>query len=122
TESGLRLTANNTPVRSGLLAFPISDAVSPAALPPGILSGAGFPITVGGAFGVAFSVFSNIAGVAVDDDGSVYFQQVDLVQFTGANIVKVQSVDSATNQDRSLATNGFLPIITSLNPLNGDYG
>src|SRR6185369_9987797 len=73
TESGLRLTANNTPVRSGLLAFPISDAVSPAALPPGILSGAGFPITVGGAFGVAFSVFSNIAGVAVDDDGSVYF-------------------------------------------------
>src|SRR6185436_8034187 len=118
---GLRLTTNGTLVRSGLLAFPISDAVSPAALPPGVLSGAGFPVTVGGAFGVAFSQFGNTAGVAVDDDGSAYFQQVDLVQFTGANIVKVQSVDTATNQDRSLATSGFLTI-TTLNPTGGQYG
>ena len=43
---------------------------------------------VGGSFGVAFSAFSNVAGVAVDDDG-IYFQQVDLIQRTGANIVKV---------------------------------
>lgn len=57
-----------------------------AAAPPGRLSANPFPVTVGGSFGLAFSVFSNLAGVAVDDDGSVYFQQVDLTQFTGGNI------------------------------------
>jgi hypothetical protein len=62
-----------------------------------------------------------VAGVAVDDDGSAYFQQVDLVGFTGANIVKVKSLDTATNQDRSLATSGFLTI-TTLNPAGGLYG
>ncbi|HXI91470.1 MAG TPA: hypothetical protein VNO24_15750, partial [Blastocatellia bacterium] len=121
SEGGLRLTANNTLVRSGVLAFPISDLVSPAAAPPGVISGAGFPVTVGGAFGVAFSVFANVAGVAVDDDGSVYFQNVDLIQFTGANIVKITSQDDVAWQDRSLATNGF-PTITTLTPTNGNYG
>ncbi len=119
TESGFRLSTNNTLVRSGVLAFPIADVASPATLPPGILSPAGFPVTVGGAFGVAFSVFSNLAGLAVDDDGSVYFQQVDLVQFTGGNIVKI--TDTGSNQDRSLAVSGFLTI-TTLNPTNGQYG
>src|SRR6185295_15649991 len=89
---GLRLTSSGTLVRSGLLAFPISDAVSPAAGGV-ILSGAGFPVTVGGAFAVAFSQFGNTAGCAVDDDGSVYFQRLDLIQFTGANIVKVLSLE-----------------------------
>ncbi|HKP13894.1 MAG TPA: hypothetical protein VJZ91_17360, partial [Blastocatellia bacterium] len=121
SESGLRLNANGTLVRSGVLAFPISDAVSPATAPPGVITAAGFPVTVGGAFGVAFSQFSNIAGVAVDDDGSVYFQQVDLVQFSGANIVKIASMDSATNQDRSLAVSAF-PTFTTLNPAGGQYG
>jgi hypothetical protein len=120
TESGLRLAANNILVRSGLLAFPIADLVSPA---PGgaILSSAGFPVTIGGAFGVAFSVFSNVAGCAVDDDGSVYFQQVDLIQFTGANVVKVRSVDSPVWQDRSLAVSGIITL-TTLNPAGGVYG
>src|SRR5690242_15789837 len=120
SESGLRLNANGTLVRSGVLAFPVADFVSPAAAPPGVITNAGFPVTVGGAFGVVFSQYSNIAGVAVDDDGSVYFQQVDLVQFSGANIVKISSMDSATNQDRSLATSGF-PTFTTLNPTNGLY-
>jgi hypothetical protein len=117
--SGLRLTANNQVVRSGILAFPVADVVSPAAAPPGVQSAAGFPVTVGGTFGVAFSVFSNLAGVTVDDDGNAYFQQVDLVQFTGANIVKI--TDTGANQDRSPATNGFLTI-TTLFPANGNYG
>ncbi|HSB08447.1 MAG TPA: hypothetical protein VLM38_02965, partial [Blastocatellia bacterium] len=119
TESGLNLAANNTPVRSGLLAFPVSDVVSPAKAGI-ILTDTGFPVTVGAAFGVAFSVFSNIAGCAVDDDGSVYFQQVDLVQFTGANIVKAASKDDTAWQDRSLATSGF-GTLTTLNPTNGLY-
>src|SRR6185295_16356258 len=117
TESGLRLAANNVPVRSGLLAFPVSDAVSPAVNAPGNVTGLGFPVTVGAAFGVAFSTFSNIAGCAVDDDGSVYFQQVDLIQFTGANIVKVASKDDLAWQDRSLATSGF----DTLTALTGSY-
>src|SRR5262245_56273353 len=64
TGSGMRLLANNQLVRSGILAFPVADVVSPAAAPPGIQSAAGYPVTVGGTFGVAFSVFSNLAGVA----------------------------------------------------------
>ncbi len=119
TGGGLRLSSSNQLVRSGVLAFPIADMVSPAAAPPGVLSAAGFPVTVGGGFGVAFSVFSNLAGCAVDDDGNVYFQQVDLQQFTGANIVKITRFGS--NQDRAMATNGFLTI-TTLNPATGVYG
>ena len=119
TGSGFRLTANNTIVRSGVLAFPVADVVSLPATPPGIQSPAAFPVQVGGAFGVAFSVFSNLAGVAVDDDGSIYFQQVDLTQFTGGNIVKI--TDTGANQDRSAATNGFITIST-LNPAGGQYG
>jgi hypothetical protein len=126
--------ANNTLVRSGVLAFPISDAVTPGpALAPGRLSSNPFPVTVGGSFGVAFSVFSNLAGIAIDDDGSAYFQQIDLTQFTGGNIVKITGKDgpgtapftcpgaSCPNQDRSPATNGFLQIST-LVPSNGQYG
>ncbi|HMG35363.1 MAG TPA: hypothetical protein VKM94_15595 [Blastocatellia bacterium] len=116
---GLRLSTGNQIVRSGLLAFPISDAPSPPAVSP-IISDTGFPITVGAAFGIAFSVFSNVAGCAVDDDGSVYFQNVDLIGLGGANIVKVQSLDTPTNQDRSLATATF-QLITNLNPPNRRY-
>lgn len=119
TGGGLRLSSNNIVVRSGLLAFPVADIVSGAPAPPGIVSPVGFPVQVGGSFGVAFSVFSNIAGVAVDDDGNVYFQQVDLVGFTGGNIVKI--TDIGANQDRSLAVNGILTL-TTLNPGNGNYG
>ncbi len=120
TGGGLRLATNNMLVKSGVLAFPVADIVSPPAAPPGIQSPAGFPVMVGGSFGVAFSVFANLAGVAVDDDGSVYFQQVDLMsQFTGGNIVKITDVGS--NQDRSSATSGIITL-TTLNPVNGIYG
>jgi hypothetical protein len=93
---GFRLLANNTLVRSGVLAFPVSDGINPAApAPPQRISPANYPVTVGGPFAVAFSAFDNIAGCAVDDDGNLYFQQVDLIGITGANIVKVTSIDSA---------------------------
>jgi hypothetical protein len=121
TGSGLRLASNNIVVRGGLIAFPIADLVSPAPAPPAVQSPLGFPITVGGAFGVAFTVFAPFGGLAVDDDGSVYFGQADLIQRTGANIVKVASLDSSTHQDRSLAVSGILTI-TTLNPAGGLYG
>jgi hypothetical protein len=124
TSGGFRLTSNNQVVQSGLLAFPIADVISPASAPPAIQSKVGFPVTVGGSFGVIFSVFANVAGLAVDDDGSVYFQQVDLLNFTGGNIVKIASADqpgAGGNQDRSLAVSG-IGTLTTLNPINGNYG
>ncbi|MCL5994954.1 MAG: hypothetical protein M1546_02725 [Chloroflexi bacterium] len=124
TGGGLNLATNKQLVRSGVLAFPIADDASPARATPAIQSEQDFPVTVGGAFGVVFSVFSNFAGLAVDDDGSVYFQQVDLINFTGGNIVKITSVDqpgTGGNQDRSLATNGIMTL-TTLNPTGGVYG
>jgi hypothetical protein len=119
TTGAFRATSSGALVRSGVLAFPVADITSPAATPPGIISPTGFPVQVGGAFGVAFSIYSNMTGVAVDDDGSVYFQQTDLINLTGANIVKITPV--GTNNTRSLATNGFLTS-TTLNPVNGVYG
>ncbi|HKB78109.1 MAG TPA: hypothetical protein VKH35_00205, partial [Thermoanaerobaculia bacterium] len=119
TGGGLRLSFDGQLMRSGLLAFPVADVASPAKAAPGIQSDTGFPVTVGGSFGVAFSTFSNLAGVAVDDDGDIYIQQVDLLQLTGANIVKI--TDVGTNRDRSAANSGFLTL-TTLNPLNGQYG
>ncbi|HUK92025.1 MAG TPA: hypothetical protein VLZ81_16615, partial [Blastocatellia bacterium] len=121
TESGFRLISNGTLVRSGVLAFPVADILSAAPAPPGIVSPTGFPVQVGGAFGVAFSVFDNEAGCAVDDDGSLYFQQVDLITLGGGNIVKITSTDNSNIstgfQDRSLATDGFITL-TSLHQLD----
>ena len=100
TTGGLRLASSGQIVRSGLLAHPVADMVSGATAPPGIVSPSGFPVQVGAAFGVVFSAFSNLAGVAVDDDGSVYFQQVDLIGKTGANIVKAARVGTNHDGDR----------------------
>jgi hypothetical protein len=125
TGGGFRLTSNNEIIRSGVLAFPIGDIPTPPGATSSVLSKPKFPVLVGTSFGVFFSTFSNLAGLAVDDDGNVYTQQVDLINFTGANIVKITSVDqpsgATANQDRSLATSGFLTTNT-LNPLNGNYG
>jgi hypothetical protein len=127
---GLRLAGGES-VRSGLLAFPVDDTTSPPPSAPGIISPTDFPVTVGGSFGVFFSTFDNLAGLAVDGDGSVYVQQVDLQAHTGANIVKITSADSADSaactgpctpwHDRSLAESGFVTAST-LNPANGSYG
>jgi hypothetical protein len=119
TTGAFRGTQTGALIRSGVLAFPVADITSAAPSGSGILSPLGFPVQMGGAFGVAFSTFSNPSGVAVDDDGSVYFQQADLINLTGGNIIKIKPVGS--NNTRSLATNGFLTI-TTLNPTNGIYG
>ena len=119
TAGGIRTLPNGVPIHSGLLAFPIADVASPTPAPPGVISPTGFPVTVGGSFGVAFSRFANVAGCACDDDGDVFFQQVDLIGFTGANIVEARP--TGTNNDRSLATAG-IRILTTLTPPNGSYG
>jgi hypothetical protein len=117
---GFRLTNGQQLIRSGLLAFPVADITSGTTSPPGIISPTGFPVQVGGSFGVAFSVFQNPGGIAVDDDGAVYFHQADLIGLTGGNIVKIKP--DGTDQTRSLATNGFIPNITTLHPPKGAYG
>ena len=38
TGGGFRNLATGQPIRSGLLAFPIADVVSPVAAPPGVIS------------------------------------------------------------------------------------
>jgi hypothetical protein len=118
TQGSMRLFSNGEIARSGVLAYPVADVTSP---PPAgsIVSPAGFPVEVGTAFGVAFSVFANPSGVAIDDDGNAYFQQADMIDHTGGNIVKITR--SGSNQDRSLATNGFA-YLSTLNPSGGDYG
>jgi|SRR5579871_28333 len=125
TGGGLRLASGNQLVHSGLLAFPVADvATAMAPTPPGTIAPNGFPVTVGASFGVLFSTFANVGGIAVDDDGNVYFHQADLTGLTGGNIVKLTSTDqpgASGFQDRSLATSGFLTV-TTLNPTNGVYG
>ena len=116
---GFRLTSNNQLVRSGLLAFPVADITSGVTTAPGIISPTSFPVQVGGSFGVFFSKFANPGGIAVDDNGDVYFHQADLINYTGGNIVELAPV--GTNQTRSLATNGFFTT-TTLTPANRSYG
>ncbi len=118
TGGGLR-TAGGGLVKSGVLAFPVADITSGATAAPGIISPAGFPVQIGGSFGVVYSAFANLAGCAVDDDGNLYFHEVDLQQMGGGHIAKISR--TGTNKDRSLATSGIATII-NLTPSNGILG
>src|SRR6185436_16078855 len=71
-----------TPNRSGLFFILISD-------PPGV----GFPVTIEGTGLFATSTSSSPGGVAVDDDGNLYWHLADLIQFTGGRIVKVWDIE-----------------------------
>lgn len=71
---GCSSNAANQIFRTRILAFAFTDVaggVAPA-----------------GALQVLRSRFSNTAGIAVDDDGSLYFQLVDLIQLSGGAIFK----------------------------------
>ncbi len=115
-------------IKSGILAIPIADDVSPGTsiTNPNIISPEGFPVTIGEGYPVVFSTFSNIAGLAIDDNGSLYFQQVDLENFTGANITKISSYDLPREdgwQDRALVVPmSPLMFLNTLSPANGIYG
>jgi hypothetical protein len=116
-------------IKSGVIAIPIADDISPElqiTSEAKIISPQGFPVTIGEGYPVVFSTFSNIAGIAVDDNGDLYFQQVDLENFSGANITKISSYDWPTNpgwQDRALVvrTNSGM-FLNTLSPENGFYG
>lgn len=124
-KAGFSLTQT---LKSGILAIPIADDISPGTsiTNPNIISPEGFPVTIGEGYPVIFSTFSNIAGLAVDDNGDLYFQQVDLENFTGANITKISSYDVPIEdgwQDRALVvrTNPSM-FLNTLSPANGIYG
>src|SRR5258705_4032140 len=72
---GCASNAANQPILTRILAF-------------GIFEMGGTEFILGGVRQVLRSKFANIAGLAVDDDGSLYYQLVDLIQFTGGAIFK----------------------------------
>jgi hypothetical protein len=72
---GCASNAAGQPFRTRIFAFGFTDVVG------GVASV--------GAIQILRNPFSNVAGIAVDDDGNLYFQLVDTIQFTGAAIFKV---------------------------------
>jgi hypothetical protein len=77
---GCSSNAQGQVVRSRILAFPFVDGVGAGAATP-----AGTTPT---ALQIYASSLSNVAGLTVDDDGSLYFHQVDLIQFGGGAVFK----------------------------------
>jgi hypothetical protein len=76
---GCAANANNQPIRSRILAFAVFEV-------------GGTEFILGGIRQVMRSKFANVAGVAVDSDGSLYYQLVDLIQFTGGGIFKATEI------------------------------
>jgi hypothetical protein len=74
SEGCVRIGGNNQIIRTRVLAFAFVDVAGGLA-PAGVRE-------------VLLSPLANIAGVSVDDDGSLYVQFVDLIQFTGGAIFK----------------------------------
>lgn len=106
--SGGAANAANQPFRTRIFAF-------------GLTEGGGV-ISITNVLQILRSPLGNLAGVAVDDDGSLYFQLVDLVQFTGAAIFKVteqpRTVCATPNRiNRAIIT---IPTVslTSITPLS----
>ncbi len=75
---GCAANAANQPIRTRIFAFATFEI--------------GGSVFSGGARQILRSQFSNIAGVAVDDDGSLYYQLVDLITFSGAAIFKATEI------------------------------
>jgi hypothetical protein len=72
----------NQPIRTRIFAFGLFE---------GSDAGGGF-VALTNVRQVLRSKFANIAGVAVDDDGSLYYQLLDLIQFTGGAIFKATEI------------------------------
>src|SRR6185369_12910837 len=72
---GCAANAANQPIRTRILAFAIFEI-------------GGTEFVASQVRQVLRSKFSNIAGLTVDDDGSLYFQLVDLIQFSGGALFK----------------------------------
>lgn len=85
------LGAGNIVIRTSIFEFAFRD--DPAATLPGTGSSGVLPVAVRRIF---VSTQVDFAGVAVDDDGSLYFQLVDLIQFTGGAIMKLAETPHTT--------------------------
>ncbi len=100
--------------RTRILAFAFTDGVGAGAATPA------------GARQILESRFANIAGVAVDDDGSLYYQLLDLIQFTGGAIFKATEVcrtvagcTAGQGNPRINRTINVIPDPPTLNSWNG---
>src|SRR5689334_3559949 len=108
---GCSANAANQPIRTRIFAFAFTDGVG---------AGAATPVGVRQIFS---SPLGNIAGVAVDDDGSLYFHLVDLIQFTGGAIFKALPIPHVPAVDCALRSTRVVPSIptvglTSVTPLS----
>src|SRR5262249_3010701 len=97
TEGCAILAANNRPIRTRIIAFAFVDGGGAGGLAPVSASQ------------IFLSPFSNIAGVSVDDDGSLYFQLVDLIQFTGGAIFKLTEIERSNTCHGPATMNRFVP-------------
>src|SRR6185369_7327926 len=108
---GCSANAANQPIRTRIFAFAFTDGVgAAAATPAGVLQ-------------VFSSAVGNLAGVAVDDDGSLYFHLVDLIQFTGGAIFKAAPIPHVPGTGCALRSTRVVPSIptvglTSVTPLS----
>jgi hypothetical protein len=102
---GCTKNASNQPLRTRIFVF-------------GFLDNVGVPgLTSVGAIQILRSRFSDIAGVAVDDDGSLYYQLADLIQLTGAALFKATEVCRPVNCANGAATGGS-EVAAALAPAN----
>ena len=108
---GCTSNAANQPIRTRIFAFAFTDGVGAgAATPAGVRQ-------------IFSSQVGNEAGVAVDDDGSLYFHLVDLIQFTGGAIFKATPIPHVPVVDCALRSTRVvvgIPTVglTSVTPLS----
>ena len=76
---GCAANAANQPIRTRIFEFAVFEVGGTEFVAPQVRQ-------------ILRSKFSNVAGIAVDDDGSLYYQLVDLIQFTGGAIFKATEI------------------------------
>ena len=111
---GCSSNAANQPIRTRIFAFAFVDGVG---------AGAMTPASATARLQVFNAQVGNVAGVAVDDDGSLYFHLVDLIQFTGGAIFKAAPIPHVPPGECSLRSTRVVPSIptvglTSVTPLS----
>src|SRR5205085_9710267 len=108
---GCSSNAANQPIRTRIFAFAFTDGVGAGAVTPA------------GVLQVFSAPLGNTAGVSLDDDGSLYFQLVDLIQFTGGAIFKAAPRPHIPVGDCTLRSTRVVPAIptvglTSVTPIS----
>src|SRR5207247_6424355 len=110
----------NVPIRTRILEFGFLDVFGTAGVlgsgTPGVIPALGGTI-VGGVRQIQVSSLTGIGGLAVDDNGSLYYHLADLIQFTGGAIFKNTELPHATCGGAACISRVLtpLPAITSIN-------